>query len=119
MITTQQWRAINIDMLGLRSEDNTTEIKSAASYAMDCGKKWSDPIPENWMDLLEGTIKMMQGFEGYKTRYLLIVSPSSSDNFEYSDCFPKCSSKPSSISAYTSLNDSVSNLMKWVVGQIH
>ena len=109
---------INLNMLGLRSEDNATEIKSAASYAMDCGKQWSDPVPENWSELLSGTIQMMQGFVGYKTRFLLIVSKSTGGSYDYPGCFPKCSAKPTEIKASTSLDNYADKLVEWVVKQL-
>lgn len=113
-ITKKQWVNIHLEMLGLRSEDNPTVIKSAASYAMDCKKKWNDPIPDNWEELLKGTIKHMQEFDGYKQRYLLIVAKSVGADFEYADCFPKCSAKATVISASISLDGDVDTLAGWV-----
>jgi len=117
-ISKQQWINININLLGLRSEDNETQIISAASYAMNCGKSWNDPIPDNWDTLLSGTIQMMQGFEGYESRYLLIVSPSHGMSSEYSNCFPKCSSKPSEVKVSISLDNSIETLVNWVLNQV-
>lgn len=123
-ITKSQWQTVCLNLLGLRSEDNKTEIKSAASYAMDCAKKWSDSIPENWDDLLAGTIQSMKAFSNYKNRYLLIVSTStgstygSSNASEYDGCFPKCSSKPTQIKACTSLDQTEEALVQWVLDNI-
>jgi len=118
MITKEQWLTIHTDMLGLRSEDNSSQINSAASYAMDCGKNWSDPIPENWIELLYGTIKLMQGFPGYEKRYLLIVSKSHGPlTTEYHGCFPKCSAKATEIKAHISLDNNIDVLVNWVIEQ--
>ena|ERR1700749_853559 len=117
-INQKQWTNIHLEMLGLRSEDNPSVIKSAASYAMDCKKKWNDPIPDNWTELLNGTIKHMQEFSGYKERYLLIVSKSLGADFEYADCFPKCSSKATQVWASKSLDNTVNSLADWVVSNI-
>ena len=120
-ITVKQWQFIVMKMLGLRSGATRDAIDSAASYAMNCGQKAGLPmplIPANWDALLSGTIAHMQEFEGYKDRYLLIVSPSASSNYEYKDCFPKCSSKPSKIWNSISLNNDVTELIKWVVSNI-
>jgi hypothetical protein len=120
-ITTTQWGSIMIEMLGLRSGATADDINSAASYAMDCGEEAKFPlpsIPENWDALLSGTIRHMQEFEGYKSRYLLIISKSTSSNYEYPDCFPKCSVKPSKVWQSTSLDNGVEELIEWVVANI-
>ncbi|ADU67068.1 hypothetical protein LGV61_11745 [Desulfurispirillum indicum] len=121
-ITKRQWGNILLNMLGLRSGATPDDIGSAASYAMDCGVTASIPfppsIPENWDTLLHGTIKHMQEFPGYQSRYLLIVKPSSSTNFEYQDCFPKCSTKPTEVLASISLDNTPEELVQWVVDRI-
>ena len=124
-ITKMQWVAVCTNLLGLRSEDNRTQIKDAASYAMDCGKMWKDPIPEKWDSMLAETIKEMKGFSNYKTRYLLIVSKSTGSTYsgstasEYIGCFPKCSSKPTEIKASTSLDQDNETLAQWVLDHIN
>lgn len=120
-ITPQQWNFILTNMLGLRSGATQDDINNAASYAMDCGIKVTIPLPSipiNWDALLSGTIIHMQKFNGYKKRYLLIVSKSTSSTYEYSDCFPKCSSKPNKVWGSTSLDSSVEDLIQWVVKKI-
>ena len=59
-ITKRHWMNVCMDLKGLRSEDNPTEIKSAASYAMDCGITWSpgQAPPENWISLLKGLLNL-------------------------------------------------------------
>lgn len=117
IITDRQWQFILLEMLGLRSGATPDDINSAASYAMDCGNLARipfPPIPADWDELLFGTIKHMQEFVGYKERYLLIVSKSSSENFEYKDCFAKCSHKPTKVWYSTSLDNQVEALADWV-----
>lgn len=120
-ITQRQWNFIMLNMLGLRSGARPDDINSAASYAMDCGqgaKLPMPPMPSNWDELLSGTITHMQEFPGYQDRYLLIVSKSTSSNYEYEDCFPKCSSKPTKVWNSTSLNEGVDKLTAWVIDSI-
>lgn len=122
-ISKKQWLNIMLDMLGLRSGATADDIQSAASYAMNCGQvvksiQQVPAIPDSWDNLLVGTLKTMQGFEGYKIRYLLIVSPSSSNNFEYGGTFPKCSSKPTKVLASVKLDNDVGYLANWVVSNI-
>jgi len=120
-ITKGQWRNVCLNLLGLRSEDNGAVIKSAASYAMDCGKEWNNnkEPPENWDSLLKGTIERMQGFGGYEKRFLLVVNLSTGAlPPEYSGCFPKCSAKSSTVYAATPLNDTVDHLIEWVMQEI-
>lgn len=125
MITKNQWFIINDKALGLRSEDNETTIKgTGASYAMNMGIRnfnLFEDIPENWNDLLEGTIKAMQSYSDYETRYLMIVSPSngSLNTFEYYNCFPKSSVRPGKIWSVISLNRSLEELIKWVESNIN
>jgi len=120
-ITAKQWQFILLNMLGLRSGETPDDISKAASYAMDCGVKVTipfPPIPEKWEAMLSGTITHMQEFPGYEKRFLLIVSKSSGNNFEYDDCFPKCSAKPDKVWSSISLNNSVEELKQWVVANI-
>ncbi len=120
-ISAKQWQYILMNMVGLRSGATADDINSAASYAMDAGKTAGipfPPIPENWDDLLDGTITHMKEFEGADSRYLLIITKSSGDSFEYQDCFPKCSVKPTNVLASTRLNADVGELTEWVVANI-
>lgn len=74
MITKNQWLNIHMNHLGLRSEDNNSTINGrGASYAMDMGMDFSDPIPDTWETLLRGTIQHMQNYENAPQRYLMIV----------------------------------------------
>ncbi|MTI31115.1 hypothetical protein [Xanthovirga aplysinae] len=120
-ISDSQWWTIASRGLGLRSESNADIIYSAASYSMDCGKTGSEILrgtPGNWDECLRNTIEFIKGFPEADNRYLLIVEGSRGDSFEYSGCFPKCSSKPRGILASTSLNASVDELFKWVLNSI-
>lgn len=124
MISQGQWAYIFLNSLGLRSEANASDITSAASYAMDDGAAVNGlklpPIPSRWNEHLRGTIELIKSFPNAHNRFLLIVSKSSSteSNREYANCFPKCSVKPTTIHASTSLNASVEDLMDWVVQHI-
>ena len=121
MLTAKQWQYIILNSLGLRSGATNMDIGSAASYSMDMGVAISLPlpgIPPNWMDLLKGTIKFMKGFPNSDTRFLLIVSRSTGNSYEYKDCFPKCSVKPSVVHASTSLAASEEELVEWVLNNI-
>jgi hypothetical protein len=118
MITFMQWYKIHDLLLGLRSEDNATEIKSAASYAMNCGARPLSPVPANWTALLEGTIQTIKAFPGSEARFLMIISKSNGSGAEYDGCFPKCSVRPTEIHAVTSLNNTVDNLTTWVEANI-
>jgi len=122
MLTPEQWFAIMLNFYGLRSEDNASIITSAASYAMNCDQTLTlrspPPLPANWLSLLRRTITHMQSFGNYEDRYLMIVSKSNGNAWEYEGCFPKCSSRSTTVIASTSLNDSVENLIRWVLANI-
>lgn len=119
-ISKQQWAKVCMNLLGLRSEDNPDKVRSAASYAMDNGIKYNlgDAAPDDWMDLLEGTIAMMKAFPNSSTRYLMFVKHSTGFAKEYSNCFAKCSSMPVVVSSMP-LSKPVDVLMEWVLEEIN
>ena len=107
--------------LGLRSEDNNSTINGrGASYAMDMGMDFSDPIPDTWETLLRGTIQHMQNYENAPQRYLMIVRNSTGNEAgcEYTGCFPKCSSRATVVLQATSLNQDIDTLIEWVKNNI-
>ena len=121
MLTQQQWIYIILNLIGLRSGDSPTDINSAASYAMDNGVKMTSgipSIPSNWLELLKETIKTIKAFPNALNRYLLIVGNSTGQSNEYSNCFPKCSTKPSKVIASTQLNKTEEELVAWVLDNI-
>ncbi|KAB6147083.1 hypothetical protein GA398_13015 [Bacteroides xylanisolvens] len=122
MITKNQWCTINLNQLGLRSEDNATVIKgSGATYAMDMGMppyKPGDSVPKNWDELLRGTIQYMKGFKDSAGRYLMIVQTSTGENTEYRGCFPKCSHRAETVLHATSLARPLEELVRWVESNI-
>lgn len=121
MITRNQWLNIHMNHLGLRSEDNNSTINgSGASYAMDMGMDFFDPIPDTWETLLRGTIQHMQNYENAPQRYLMIVRDSTGNEagHEYTGCFPKCSSRATVVLQATSLNQDIDTLIEWVKNNI-
>lgn len=121
MITKNQWLNIHTNHLGLRSEDNNSTINgSGASYAMDMGMDFFDPIPDTWETLLRGTIQHMQNYENAPQRYLMIVRDSTGNEagHEYTGCFPKCSSRATVVLQATSLNQDIDTLIEWVKNNI-
>lgn len=117
------WNKIHKEHLGLRSEDNGTEIKNTGtSYAMDMGKQYvlGADLPSEWEGHLKETIKQMQSYQNYSSRYLLIVdnSTGNSTESEYSGTFPKSSTKAQRIIASAPLNKSINELVAWVKQQI-
>lgn len=119
-LTQQQWWKIQTDMLGLRSEAVPDQILAAASYAMDNGvPTFTRDIPANWMSCLNNTIANIMAFEGSANRYLLIVKPSHGTVVDYPGCFPKCSSKSTSILASTPIGGKTkAELVDWVINNI-
>lgn len=123
MIDSVVWKKILLYNLGLRSEDNPTEIKSAAAYAMSCDCAWGTPIPDNWEILLENTIKFILFHPKSKGRYLLIVAPTANEvKDEYAGVFPlfpKSSGCCNKVYASIPLeNESVISLKNWVLNTI-
>lgn len=123
MIDSVVWKKIVLYNLGLRSEDNPTEIKSAAAYAMSCDCAWNAPIPDNWETLLINTISHILNYPNSDKRYLLIVAPTSNDvKSEYKGMFPlfpKSSGWCTKVYASTPLrNESVASLKNWVLDTI-
>lgn len=124
MITQQQYYKICDKGLGLRvNADTDPDSMKAASYSMCITKNPMDSIkgePAGWEELLTGTITTIMGFDDSAGRYLCIVSPSRSDNFEYQGCFPKSSSKPTAIHASIQITPkhTIADLCKWVASTI-
>lgn len=119
-LTQQQWWKIQTDMLGLRSESVPNQILAAASYAMDMGVSgFVRDIPASWMSTLNNTIAQIMAFENSQSRYLLIVKPSHGTTVDYPGCFPKCSSKSTTITASTLIgNKTKAELVDWVINNI-
>ncbi len=124
MITQQQYYSICDKGLGLRvNADTDPKSMKAASYAMCITENPMDAIkgePKGWAELLKGTITTILGFENSRGSYLCIVSPSRSDNFEYSGCFPKSSSKPTTIHKSIKITQAhtIVELCDWVASNI-
>ncbi|MDJ0643920.1 MAG: hypothetical protein QNJ15_13995 [Erythrobacter sp.] len=114
-ISDAQWLSINLNLLGLRSGETADDL-DGASYAMNCNAdRMARKRPEEWDDLLEGTVRTMHGFENRAGRFLQIVRPSHGKGQEYQGCFPKCSAKPNAVLAAVQFGDqSVADLVAWV-----
>lgn len=120
MITHEQWIEVVLQSLGLRSGSTPTDF-DGASYSMNMGGEFgpADPPPAGWEDRLTATCSLIKGFPGSGDRYLMIVKPSAGNSFEYPDCFPKCSSKPSSALATVQIGEAtVEELADWVVANV-
>jgi hypothetical protein len=114
-ITTEQWKSICLNLIGLRSGASANDLKPA-SYAMNCGVEKGAPMPANWDDLLMGTVSTIMAHIGYKERYLMIVRPSNGTGESYYGTFPKCSARPSSVyDAILMGNSTEPDLVEWVV----
>ena len=75
--------------------------------------------PQKWDILLTNTLEKILSFENSSKRYFLIVKPSHGGSFEYKDCFPKCSSKPTMVQAHTEINGKEITILKqWVIENI-
>lgn len=120
MITHEQWMEVVLQSLGLRSGASPTDF-DGASYSMNMGGTFgpADPPPEGWEERLTATCSLIKGFAGSGDRYLMVAKPSAGRSFEYPDCFPKCSSKPSSALATVQIGEAtVEDLCNWVVANI-
>lgn len=120
ILTEKQWMIICCKQLGLRSEDNPSEVKKCASYAMDMGLLWTEyrQIPPDWDEALMATLELMQSFSDSKGRYLMLVNNSCGNTTrEYGKCFPKCSALPRYITSI-SLNNDIEKLHDWVLENI-
>jgi hypothetical protein len=114
-INEKQWKYLVVNMLGLRSAGSASDLKGA-SYAMDMGHKWTDPLPATWSTLLDGTIDMILGFPDHEKRYLLIVSKSTATSGDYKSTFPKCSHAPEKAHAAVEIGKAKrDDLTAWVV----
>lgn len=125
-INQLQWKNICVEGLGLRS-CNETEINlldlGIASYSMDMNRQYCfmELPPNNWINLLNGTLIMIKSFENSSQRYLTIINGSRGNSFEYDNCFPKCSSRTcvNKVLAQTIISDkSVDELAQWVIDNI-
>jgi len=85
---------------------------------MSCGCSFGASIPEDWNNRLEDTIQRIKGYGNSSGRYLLIVTKSWGDSFEYPGSFPKSSSRVASVIASVDLNRSESALVDWVIDNI-
>ena len=92
------------------------------ALAEEMGKQYvlGADLPSEWEGHLKETIKQMQSYQNYSSRYLLIVdnSTGNSTESEYSGTFPKSSTKAQRIIASAPLNKSINELVAWVKQQI-
>lgn len=122
MISNKQWSNICLDMIGLRSGADGNDL-DGASYAMDCGVKVGPklpPVPDNWDDLLMGTVNTVLAHENSAERYLMLVTKSSATGESYAGTFPKCSSKPTAVLEAVAMAPPMNEaeLVAWVVEHI-
>jgi len=117
-ITTQQWRNVCFDSLGLRSATSQADV-SGAGFRMDNGVPPQDcakPAPAAWDDTLRATINFIKDFPGSGGNYLLIARCSGTGE-RYAGSFPKCNSTQKPITAatpHTLSAYSKEELIKWV-----
>ncbi|RDV01834.1 hypothetical protein [Undibacter mobilis] len=101
-ITTEQWRNVCFDSLGLRSATSQVDV-GKAGFRMDDGvapAARAKPPPPTWDATLRSTIAFIKAYPDSGGNYLLIVQCVGTAE-RYGTTFPKCNSTQTPITAAT------------------